>query len=309
MQKLDFTENINSLVSSLNSKKIIDAVKALPPNQAMPQVDQLTPLIIESKSNYDKIDSESGKMDILKALDAESLYSQTNIANIINAIVAIQIQHQHKVQLFLSEMFLPFYSFHENLLKTQSLAQTVLFKNNLTDLNSQDTIIFRILSGENIEINKYVKIISLIKEIIEILKTIFAQEDTEVTLTLIDSGSDSNLGVKSTIEISRSLFQIFKEVWDWIVNRKFYKNKLRNSGLMDSLNIMTAIHEAKEKSVIDEETARIYKESIIIKTEDLLDLNVLPKDLFQSTLATNSRKLLSEFSNIKLLENKNPHEN
>jgi hypothetical protein len=296
MQKLDFTENINSLVSSLNSKKIIDAVKALPPNQAMPQVDQLTPLIIESKSNYDKIDSESGKMDILKALDAESLYSQTNIANIINAIVAIQIQHQHKVQLFLSEMFLPFYSFHENLLKTQSLAQTVLFKNNLTDLNSQDTIIFRILSGENIEINKYVK-------------TIFAQEDTEVTLTLIDSGSDSNLGVKSTIEISRSLFQIFKEVWDWIVNRKFYKNKLRNSGLMDSLNIMTAIHEAKEKSVIDEETARIYKESIIIKTEDLLDLNVLPKDLFQSTLATNSRKLLSEFSNIKLLENKNPHEN
>jgi hypothetical protein len=309
MQKLDFTENINSLVSSLNSKKIIDAVKALPPNQAMPQVDQLTPLIIESKSNYDKIDSESGKMDILKALDAESLYSQTNIANIINAIVAIQIQHQHKVQLFLSEMFLPFYSFHENLLKTQSLAQTVLFKNNLTDLNSQDTIIFRILSGENIEINKYVKIISLIKEIIEILKTIFAQEDTEVTLTLIDSGSDSILGVKSTIEISRSLFQIFKEVWDWIVNRKFYKNKLRNSGLMDSLNIMTAIHEAKEKSVIDEETARIYKESIIIKTEDLLDLNVLPKDLFQSTLATNSRKLLSEFSNIKLLENKNPHEN
>lgn len=309
MQKLDFTENINSLVNSLNSKKIIDTVKALPLNQVIPQVDQLTPLIIESKSNYDKIDSESGKMDILRALDAESLYSQTNIGNIINAIISIKIQNQHKVQLFLSPTFLPFYSFHENLLKTEKLAQTVLFKNNLTDLNGEDTIIFRILSGENLEIKKYVKIISLIKEIIEILKAIFDQQDTEVTLSLIDSGSDSNLGVKSTIEISRSLFQIFKEVWDWIMNRKFYKNKLRNSGLMDNLNIMTAIHEAKEKGVIDEETARIYKESIIIKTEDLLELNVLPKDLFESAVATNSRKLLSEFSDIKLLENKNEHEN
>ena len=174
----------------------------------------------------------------------------------------------------------------------------------MLQLHAEDTIIFRVLSENELELAKYSKILSLIRELIEIIQRILKEDDQQVSVTLLDSGSDTNLGIKSSIEITQSLFQIFKEVWDWMLNRKFYKNKLRNSGLMDNLSVMVAIHEAKEKGAIDEETARIYRETIIIKTEDLLELNVLPKELYELKSQNDSRKLLAEFSEVKLLDNK-----
>jgi hypothetical protein len=270
MQKLDYTENLKSLKESLKSQDIINLINGLPVGGPIPHAKELTPIIIESKSNYDKINSDTAKFDILQTLGADNLYSQSSIANVINGIVQTVIQNHQKVQLFLVSSFLDFYSFHYSIIKATLLSEEVLFKNNLPELHANDTILFRILSGNELELSKYGKILSLIRDLIEVIQKILKEEEQPITITLLDSGSDTNLGIKSTIEISKSLFQIFKEVWDWLLNRKFYKNKLRNSGLMDNLSVMIAIQEAKEKGAIDEETARIYRETIIIKTEDLL---------------------------------------
>lgn len=304
MQKLDYTESLKELKTSLKSEEIINLINSLPVSQAVPQVKALTPIIIESKSNYDKVDIASTKFEILQALGAEKLYSQETIGNVINGVVHTTIQNHQKVQLFLIPAFQDFYNFHYSLIQATLLSEQVLFKNNLLQLHAEDTIIFRVLSENELELAKYSKILSLIRELIEIIQRILKEEEQQVSVTLLDSGSDTNLGVKSSIEITRSLFQIFKEVWDWMLNRKFYKNKLRNSGLMDNLSVMVAIHEAKEKGAIDEETAKIYRESIIIKTEDLLELNVLPKELYELKTQNDSRKLLAEFSEVKMLENK-----
>jgi|GEM_PF-1221988 len=305
MQKLDYTESLKELKTSLKSEEIINLINSLPVSQAVPQAKALTPIIIESKSNYDKVDIDSTKFEILQALGAEKLYSQETIGNVINGVVETTIQNHQKVQLFLIPAFQDFYNFHYSLIQATLLSEQVLFKNNLPQLHADDTIIFRVLSENELELAKYSKILSLIRELIEIIQRILKEEEQQVSVTLLDSGSDTNLGVKSSIEITRSLFQIFKEVWDWMLNRKFYKNKLRNSGLMDNLSVMVAIHEAKEKGAIDEETAKIYRESIIIKTEDLLELNVLPKELYELKTQNDSRKLLAEFSEVKMLENKN----
>lgn len=305
MQKLDYTESLKELKSSLKSEEIVHLINALPVSQPVPQVRELTPLIIESKSNYDKIDTFSTKFEILQALGAETLYSQVNIGNVINGVVHTTIQNHQKVQLYLIPAFQDFYNFHNSLIKATKLSEEVLFKNKLSQLHSDDTIIFRVLSENELELAKYSKILSLIRELTDIIQRILNEEDQQINVTLLDSGSDTNLGVKSSVEITRSLFQIFKEIWDWMLNRKFYKNKLRNSGLMDNLSVMIAIQEAKEKGAIDDETARIYRESIIIKTEDLLELNVLPKELYDLKTQNDSRKLLAEFSEVKMLENKN----
>lgn len=301
MQKLDFTENLQRITKSLKSEEILAFINDLPDG---PQISTtaLTPIIIESKSNYDKISPQDTELEILKVLDSETIYSDKAIGYLINTSVNITLQRQQKVHLFLQPDIMAFINLHSALVNSLKLSKHVLFKNNLPEVIDDNTIIFRILINNDLGVDKYSKILNLLSELIDVLQKVNNEEDIEPTITLLDSGSDTNLGIKTTIETARSLFQIFKEVWDWIVNRKFYQNKLRNAGLLDNLNVMISIKDALEKGAIDENTAKIYRETVIRRTEDLLELNVIPKSLIDTKTQESSRKLLNEYSETKLLE-------
>lgn len=307
MQKLDFTENINKLRQLLKSDAIVGFIDNLQ-SRGQINTNELTPLIIESKSNFDKIASDETKTEILQALNGTALYTETNIGILINASVNATIQGHPKVQLFLEQNILSFYHLHYTIIQTSNLCEKVLFKNNLRELDNDDTIVFRILIDHSLEIRRYTKILTLINELIEVIQKVNSDTESKPTINLLDSGSDTNIGVKTTIETVKSLFQIFKEVWDWVVNRKFYKSKLRNAGLLENLNVMVAIKAAQDSGAIDESTAKIYKESIIRRTEDLLELNVVPKALIEIKAEDNTKRLLGEFAEIKKLESGNQEE-
>ena len=304
MQKLDFTENTEKLRNLLKSDQIISYIDNLPLNKPV-DIRQLTPLIIESKSNYDKITIDDPKMEILVALKAPEIYSEQNIGDLINASVNITIQNHQKVHLFLTPNLMSFYQLHYTIIKTNELCKKVLFQNKISEITDDNTVVFRILTENGLEIARYNKILTLLNDIIEIINKVATEPTSEPTINLLDSGSDTNLGIKTTIETSKSLFQIFKEVWDWVLNRKFYKNKLRNAGLMENLNVMVAIKEAQEKGAINEDTAKIYRETVIRRTEDLLELNVLPKDLVETKNKVETQRLLEEFKEVKMLESGN----
>jgi hypothetical protein len=304
MQKLDFTENLKHLTATLKSSEIIDFIDKLPVGSAI-NTNSLTPIIIESKSNYDKIYSEDKKMEILKTLSSENIYSESNIGSLLNSLVGLTIQNQQKVHLFLKPNVLLFYSFHFSLINALKLSENVLFKDNLANIINEDTVIFRILSDDEMEISRYTKILNLLNDLIDIIQKVNDDSEIEPKITLLDSGSDTNLGIKTTVETAKSLFQIFKEVWDWVLNRKFYNSKLRNAGLLDNLNVLVAIKGALDGGAIDADTAKIYRETVIRRTEDLLELNVIPKALIETNTQESTRKLLTEYSEVKLLENKN----
>ncbi|MBN8697341.1 MAG: hypothetical protein J0L87_12490 [Bacteroidetes bacterium] len=304
MQKLDFTENINQLREILKSDSIVNFIDGLQSNIKI-NTNALTPLVIESKSNFDKITADDSKTVILNALNASNLYSEKSIGDLINATVNATLQGHQKVHLFLNSTLLSYYHFHFTIIQTSNLCDKVLFKDNLGELSDDDTIVFRILIDDELEVSRYTKILNLISELIEVIQKINSDTESKPTISLLDSGSDTNIGVKTTVETAKSIFQIFKEVWDWVVNRKFYKSKLRNAGLLDNLNVMMAIKTAQDNGVIDENTAKIYKETIIRRTEDLLELNVVPKVLIEAKTEDNSKRLLAEFTEIKMLESGN----
>lgn len=304
MQKLDYSDSLIKVIETLKSKEIVEFVDNIPMNQQI-NTQSLTPLIIESKSNFDKIESDSKEFEILSHLGADSLYQGDSIGTLLNRLIQINQAKQQKVHLFLNSQTSPFYNLHYSLISASDLATNVLFKGEgLTQLNSNDTIVFRILIEEdNLDISTYSKILSLLNELIDILKKVHEPEtESSPKLVLLDSGSDANLGVKTSIGIATSLFQIFKEVWDWVLNRKFYKSKLRNAAMLENLQVMTAISEAEKSEVIDSKTAKIYKETLLRRTEDLLELKVLPKKLTEEKTEISSKKMLSEYHEIKLLE-------
>ena len=303
MQKLDFNEAIIEIRKLLKSDDILQFFMNLKTNPV--NTNALTPLIIESKSNFDRISTESNQYKILTTLGANDLYAGEGVGTLINHFAHTTISQKSIVDLYANRKILEFYHFHFSIVKAAELSTNVLFEENQIELlNAKDIVIFRVLvTDNNLTITTYNKILVLINEIIEIInKVIEAEEEIQPKIILLDSGSDVNIGIKSTLEIATALFQIFKEVWDWIINRKFYKNKLRNAALLDNLKVMIAIKDAEQKGAIDSNTAKGYRETLIRKTEDLLELKVLPLQLVENKTEISSRKVLSEFSEIKLLE-------
>lgn len=304
MQKLDFTENINTLIEKLKSETIVNFIDSIPLNGAV-NTNGLTPLIIESKSSFDKIEEPSNEFAIINVLNGQEIYDQKYISDLINQTIQTTLSKQSKVHLFVSSKLLQFYNFHYSLLQSAKIANEILFTDNkLNQIESDEIIIFRILIGEgNLDLSSYGKILKLIDELIQILEKIYNTENQESSkVVLLDSGSDANIGVKSSVQIATSLFQIFKEVWDWILNRKFYKSKLRNDAMLENLQVFNAIRESETSGAINADTAKIYRETLLRRTEDLLDLKVLPKRLVETKTEISSRKVLSEYSEIKMLE-------
>jgi hypothetical protein len=148
MQKLDYTESINKLKDKLKSQSIVEFVDKISINHPV-DTNSLTPLIIESKSNFDKIDELSNEFEIIKVLEGQVMYEQTYIGNLINQTLQASINKQQKVHLFVYSNLLHFYNFHFSILQSSKLANQILFEDEkLASLDSDEIVVFRILVGE-----------------------------------------------------------------------------------------------------------------------------------------------------------------
>jgi hypothetical protein len=180
MQKLDFTENINTLIEKLKSETITEFIDRIPINGPV-DTNGLTPLIIESKSNFDKIEESSKEFEIINVMNGQIIYHQKYISELINQTTQATINKNQKVHLFISSKLLQFYNFHFSLIQSAKIANEILFADNkLSQIESDEIIVFRILVGEgNLDLSTYGKILKLIDELIQILGKIYGNQDEE----------------------------------------------------------------------------------------------------------------------------------
>ncbi|MFV8268574.1 hypothetical protein ACNQGP_01405 [Flavobacterium sp. GT2N3] len=301
MQKIDFIKNLEDLTSKLKSVEIVQHYKS---GFASPNVDynynNIVPILFQSKSSYDNIRYDFRYKLILETLEAEKVYAESNLSSLTvilkNTTANNIIPYSNAISLF---------NFHNTLIQTLQLSKNLLDTTNLSeDLNKDmdnGIIIFQIvIEGEGLETEKYIKILSALNELIEIINKI-SDEEEKSEIVLLDSGSDTNIGVKTGIETAKSLFLIFKEVWDFIANYKFYKQAQKSNTLLESLSIRAEIMKKVEDGVITKEEATEYIHMIKTRTDDLIGMKVMPKQIVLQSNLVNNQKLLSEFEGIKML--------
>lgn len=302
MQKIDFVNNLETIVEKLQSEKIVTLFKAGFQNGAQPYAySQINPLLFLSKSNFDKMKDDNKYSGILNSLGGASIYQEQNLSNLVTTM---QSTNLHVV--VANPALLSLFNFHYSLINTLTLAKTVLISTDI-DTNFEDSInkgivIFQILiEGEGLETEKYIKIFSALQDLIQTLSKIFGESKQKPEVVLLDSGSDTNVGVKSGIETAKSLFLVFKEIWDFIINFKHYKQKQINSALIESLSIRAEISKKVEEGVITEQEALEYTHMVKTRTDDLIGMKVLPKQIVTETNQVENKKLLQEFEGLKLL--------
>lgn len=302
MQKIDFIKNLEIIVEKLKSNEIVMEFNVSfekPVNEHNYQ--KLNPVLFQSKSNYDQIKNVVDYSEILNNLGAEEIYNEQNLANLTQLFTPKQprelLAHPKPLKLF---------NFHNTLVSTLILAKNVLQNKifNGQDVNNIDRgiVIFQILiEGEGLEAEKYIKILNALQELIETISKIFNETDQKPEVILLDSGSDTNLGIKSGVETAKSLFLIFKEIWDFITNFRYYKQKLRNNSLLESLQIRAEITKKIEDGILTQEEGLQYIHIIKTRTDDLIGMKVLPKDIVLDSNIIENKKLLSDFEGYKML--------
>lgn len=302
MQKLDFIRNLEEIVNRLKSQEINqEFINGFGnPGQNYPY-DRIRPLLFISKSGYDHIRSDQKYKVILDSLDADSIYEETNLSEISTILVTGQA---YGILVKLSSSI--FYNFHGSLVNTLRLSKEVLL-NNVAGINFQESIedgivIFQIvIEKEGLETEKYIKIFTALQELIEALSKIYEETEQKSEIILLDSGSDTNVGIKSGIETTGSLFLIFKEIWDFITNFRYYKQDQKNKALLDSLSIRTEISKKVEEGIITEEEGKQYVHIIRTRTNELIGMKVLPKQIVLENNQIENKKLLMEFEGFKML--------
>ncbi len=301
MQKIDFIKNLEDLTSKLKSVEIVQHYQS---GFASPNIEynynNIVPILFQSKSSYDNIRYNSRYELILQTLEAEKVYSESNLSSLTVILKKTSANNIIPYSLAVS-----LFNFHNTLIQTLQLSKNLLDTTNLSEDLDKDMdngiIIFQIvIEGEGLETEKYIKILSALNELIEVINKI-SDEKEKSEIVLLDSGSDTNLGVKTGIETAKSLFLIFKEVWDFIANYKFYKQAQKSNTLLESLSIRAEIMKKVEEGVITKEEATEYIHMIKTRTDDLIGMKVMPKQIVLQSNLVNNQKLLSEFEGTKML--------
>ncbi len=303
MQKIDFVKNLQTIIAGLQSELIVNLFNN---GFSMPDVrygyDKVIPILFQSKSNYDQIKNDDRYTSILSSFDTEIIYSEANLADLTKQLIGSQtvsgiVTRANTVEL---------YNFHRTLISTLKLSKETLISDVLNssfeDSINNGVLVFQILiESEGLSTEKYIKIFATLQELIETISKIYNETEQNPEIILLDSGSDTNLGIKSGIETTKSLFLIFKEMWDFITNFKYYKASQKNKALLESLTIRAEIQKKVDEGVITDEEGKQYSHLIKTRTDDLIGMKVLPKIIVLENKQIENKKLLQEYVGSKMI--------
>lgn len=302
MQKLDFVKNLEIIIDDLKSKEILFHFESgfSNPHQEY-KYNDIVPLLFSSKSNYERIKNEDGISKILEIYNCENLYSSENLTYLTRSL-----PHSKASAVFGHALNIELFNFHNTLVKTHKLSKELLL-NDLLNETYEESLeeglnIFQIvIDEESLETSKYIKILTCLTELIDTINKIKKEEVSKSEIILLDSGSDTNVGIKTGIETAKSLFLIFKEVWDFATNHKQYKNEQNNKALLESLSIRAEILKKVEDGVISDSEGIEYVHLIKTRTDDLIGMKVMPKLIVIENNKIENKKLLKEMQGTRLL--------
>lgn len=302
MQKIDFVKNLETIVQKLRSNEILSHFNSGFHNPSVGyEYSKITPLLFSSKSNYNQIKDDDKYKEILNNLNVQNIYTETNLSALTNVLRPVAAQH-----ILTHQNAVALYNIHNTIVQTFNLSKDILQGADLTECLTNEVdngvIIFQILiEGEGLQTEQYIKIFTALNELIKTIEKIVNETNHKSEIILLDSGSDSNIGIKSGIETAKSLFLIFKEVWDFVTSFQFYKQKQKNQALLESLTIRAEIQQKVKDGVITVDEGKEYLHMIKTRTDGLIGMKVMPKQIVADSNQIENKKLLAELEGLKML--------
>lgn len=303
MQKINFISSLSIIIRNLKSEDVhaifLDSLTT--PSDKSYKYSAVIPLLFISKSNFDNLIKDPQYKNILVSIGASKYYNEEYLSQITSLLTdssPYYLIRETKVR--------EFFIFHEMLLQLFFIAKRHLIDEDyIYSYESQinlGIISFQIIiESEGLDAEIYAEIFTALKKLIVIISKINQSNDETAEIILLDSGSDANILLKSTVENARSLFLIFKEIFEFVTSFRFYKQRQKNQALLDGLNIMSEIKAKVDAQVLTEDQGKEYSHYIKTQTDKLLGYKVIPTQLLLNSADLTKEQLLIEMKETKLL--------
>ncbi len=319
MQKLDFVEHLKVVVDKLDSERIVDHFESginIRNNGDITAYDftKITPLLFLSKVNYENLLLHDDYATFLKEIGANKIYNEDNLAKLSRSLTV-----EDYYMAFQSTEILQLYMFHQGLIRMLELAEPLLL-NELTDKGfkaslKEGVLVFQVVTNqEHISSEEYIQILTALQELVNVVgkALIDKNDDYQTDIVLLDSGSDTNIGIQTFGEVAKAISNIFNEIWAYITNHGIYQNEKKNKALLDSLSIRHEIQKSVKEGILTEAEGKEYTHLVKTRVDKLIGMKVLPKEIVVGsyTKTKTNRHLLEEL-NVKgfLTEDSNKEDN
>ncbi len=319
MQKLELRNNLNEIVKKLKSKEIVDYL-------ANPSLDKnhLLKLVVDSKGGYDQAITDPEKEKVFDQFETSINYSLDNFSQLVLFISTAP--NANRTTFLANNILSNFYSFHKSLLGIFNLIDNLLLTDreifdsendfNIATAQNNGNLILEIIDDGNVSLTQLKEIIEAIDKLVSTIYYLYDKVENEKfdqvpEVLMIDSGSDINFVLKLPEKAANLIAQIMKQFWDFIINNKSYRHGQKLKSVEKSLTVLEKIKVAREKEIIDPETAEVLKKGIIENTEKIILKNTLTKQIVLENREYSNRQLLLEQNKTYLLEmdNSNKSEN
>jgi len=307
MQKLDYTENISVIIKSLNTEYFVDVYNTGIKKPSTPHdFSSIIPSLFDSKSQFEIIVKDKDIHSILKTLGADAIYSSTSLTWFTTVLTGKNVALAH---LLSDPIPASFFMLHKTLYSVSHLNKAIFdLQKGKNSKGPDGKIVFRIIEEhKEISIENYSKIFRLLDELLSELSKFYG-EKKHSQVYLLDSGSDTNLGIETGIKVAKSVYLIFKEIWDSVINRKYYKQSKNNQAIIESLTLRTEIREKREAGIITEKEEVEYVHYVKSRVDELINLNVITKEIYDSNESKKTMQILLSAYSAKLLKGDNLRE-
>jgi hypothetical protein len=280
MQKLDFVQAVEKVYKEMHSEEVVSDIETSLTPGLSKYGNQLAIRLLEMFSNYNSLKKDKQYAEILKALNGEEIFTPEGTSDLFKLfqgdIGQIDPTKNREFRLFLD--------FHFGLNATYNLTKSLLsekrIRKSLGESGSGGIIVFEVYNEESgLSTSEYSKILTKIGDLVEAVSFLVGEESKETNVISLDSGSNTNIAIETAVKTAQTLIQIFKEVIDLIRFRKHDRLEKDNQTLMNTLDILSGIKKKVDDKVITEEEGQIYGHRVKSALNELLKLNVRPKEL------------------------------
>lgn len=309
MQKLDFVQHLKIVVDKLDSERIVDHFDSSINIRSVVKQEveeynfaKITPLLFSSKVNYENLLLQDDYAAFVREIGADKIYNEDNLAKLARALTTEQYY-----MAFMSPEILRLYQFHQELIKMLEIAESLLLdelidKDFLSSLESGVLLFQVVIDADYISSEEYIRILDALQELVNVVgKILINKEDNYQTdIILLDSGSDTNIGIQTFAEVAKSIFFLFKEIWGYITNHGIYQNEKKNKALLDSLTIRKEIQKNVKEGILSDAEGKEYTHLVKTRVDKLIGMKVLPKQIITGSYTqTQTNRNLIDKLNIK----------
>lgn len=306
MQKLDYIMSLGKIYDVLNIGEILAQFELASNTNEGRKLAPILPLLLDAKSNMFNLTGNSNTLEILTYTKLlEEIFDNSQMSRLVTDLS--ELDSGYFYQAISRSRIMALYTAYAAIDLSIRIARESLSVNRFEDSDEalkEGLLVLQIAINDNLlTTDDYAKIMKNIGELIEAVGKVFqSEEDVLNKVVLLDSGSDTNVGIETKVEVARSIFMMFKEMWDSLVNRKFHLNKMKNDEIVNSLTIMQEIDKKLHDGVIDADTAKMLKHNVLTRMNGLINMGVWPKEIVMDKSNTNNRNLIEELTKQKLLE-------